>query len=164
MRGTTRNMAAIDPGPGYWQGNEHNLHAIYMFNEAWRPDLTQKWARWALTDRYDTGPDGLDGNDDGGATSSWYVFSSLGIYPMAGSDRWWIGALIVDSAVLDLGSGKTLTITANNQSARNKYVQNVTLNSVKLTESWVLYGALTAKTSNSLMFEMGPKPATGGGY
>jgi len=42
------------------------MHAIYLFNEAGRPDLTQKWVRWALTDRYGTGPNGLDGNDDGG--------------------------------------------------------------------------------------------------
>ena len=164
MRGATRNMAALDPGPGYWQGNEHNLHALYMFNEAGRPDLAQKWARWALTDRYGTGPDGLDGNDDAGALSSWYVLSALGIYPVAGSDRWWIGAPIVDSAVLELGGGKTLTVTANNQSARNKYIQSVTLNGVKLGEPSVTHAVLTAKADNALVFEMGTKPAAGGGY
>ena len=164
MRGATGRMAALDPGPGYWQGNEHDFHALYLFNEAGRPDLAQKWARWALTDRYGTGPDGLDGNDDGGATSSWYVLSALGLYPVAGSDRWWVGAPIVDSAVLQLGGGKTLAVTANNQSACNPYVQSVALNGVRLTEPWLLHGALTADADNTLVFEMGPKPAPGGGY
>jgi predicted alpha-1,2-mannosidase len=164
MGSASKTMAAIDPGPGYWHGNQHNLHALYLFNEAGRPDLTQKWARWALTERYGTGPDGLDGNDDAGALSAWYVLSALGIYPVAGSDRWWIGAPIVDSAVLNLGGGKTLTVTAHNQSAKNIYVQSVTLNGARLTEPWVLHGALTARASNILVFEMGPKPAAGGGY
>jgi len=164
MRGASKNMAAIDPGPGYWQGNEHNLHAPYMFNEAGRPDLTQQWVRWCLTERYGTGPDGLDGNDDGGTLSAWYVLSALGLYPVAGSDRWWIGAPIVNSALLDLGNGKTLSVVANNQSAQNIYVQSVTLGGVKLTEPWVNHALLTANASNTLVFEMGPKPAAGGGY
>jgi len=164
MSSASRRMAAIDPGPGYWHGNQHNLHALYMFNEAGRPDLAQKWARWALTERYGLGPDGLDGNDDAGTLSAWYVLSALGLYPVAGSDRWWIGAPIVGSAVLQLGDGKTLTITANNQSARNKYVQGVTLNGVKLAEPWILHGELTADAANTLVFEMGPSPAAGGGY
>jgi len=164
MSAASRNLAAFDPGPGYWHGNEHNLHALYLFNEAGRSDLTQKWARWALTKRYGTGPGGLDGNDDAGALSAWYVLSALGIYPVAGTDRYWIGAPIVGSAVLDLGGGKTLAITANNQSARNMYVQSVTLNGVPLREPWVLHEALTANVQNELMFEMGPQPAPGGGF
>ena len=164
MGSASKTMAAIDPGPGYWQGNQHNLHAIYMFNEAGRPDLAQKWARWALTERYGTGPDGLDGNDDAGTLSAWYVLSALGIYPAAGSDRWWIGAPIVNSAVLDLGNGKTLTVTANNQSAKNIYVQSVTLNGERLGEPSIRHGALTANAKNELVFEMGATPAAGGGF
>jgi len=164
MCGASRKMAALDPGPGYWHGNQHNLHAIYMFNEAGRPDLTQKWARWALTDRYGTGPDGLDGNDDAGTLSAWYVLSALGIYPVAGTDRWWIGAPIVNSAVLQLGEGKTLAVTARNQSTKNIYVQSVALNGVKLDEPWVRHGALMAHKHNELVFVMGPGPAPGGGF
>ena len=164
MGSASRNMAALDPGPGYWQGNEHNLHAPYLFNEAGRPELTQKWVRWALTERYGTGPDGLDGNDDGGALSAWYVLSALGIYPVAGSDRYWLGAPIVGSAVLDLGGGKTLTVTARNQSAGNLYVQSVTLNGARLTEPGVTHAALTANLANTLEFEMGATAKAGGGY
>ena len=164
MGSASKTMAAMDPGPGYWHGNEHNLHALYLFNEAGRPDLTQKWARWALTERYGTGPDGLDGNDDAGTLSAWYVLSALGIYPVAGTDRYWIGAPIVSSAVLDLGNGKTLTVTANNQSSKNMYVQSVMLNGVRLSGPSVLHRELTANAQNELVFAMGPAPAPGGGF
>ena len=163
MSSASKNMAAFDPGSGYWHGNQHNVHALYLFNEAGRPDLTQKWARWALTTRYGTGSDGLDGNDDAGTLSAWYVLSALGIYPVAGTARYWLGAPIVENAVLDLG-GKTLTVTARNQSAENQYVQSVTLNGQRLTESSVLHSELCANTQNELIFEMGAKPAAGGGY
>jgi len=158
MSSASRTMAAIDPGPGYWQGNQHNMHALYLFNDAGRPDLTQKWARWALSDRYGLGADGLDGNDDAGTLSAWYVLSALGIYPVAGTDRYWIGSPNVNGAVLDLGVGKTLTVTVNNQSAKNVYVKSVTLNGVKLDEMSVTHAMLTAQNNNALVFEMGPKP------
>ncbi|MCL2513340.1 MAG: GH92 family glycosyl hydrolase, partial [Oscillospiraceae bacterium] len=46
MSSASSKRAGIDPGPGFWVGNQHNMHAPYMFNEAGRQDLTQKWARW----------------------------------------------------------------------------------------------------------------------
>ena len=61
------------------------MHAIYLFDDAGRPDLAQKWLRWALTTRYAAAPEGLDGQDDAGALSAWYVFSALGFYPRAGT-------------------------------------------------------------------------------
>lgn len=91
MRGATENLSAINPGPYYWHGNEHDFHAIYLLNEAGRADLTQEWARWALETRYANAPKGLDGNDDGGALSAWYVFSALGFYPQAGTNKYWLG-------------------------------------------------------------------------
>ena len=83
---------------------------------------------------------------------------------MAGTDRYWIGAPIVSSAVLSLGEGKTLTVTANNQSSKNMYVQSVTLNGARLEEPSVRHGALTANDENELVFVMGPSPAPGGGF
>jgi predicted alpha-1,2-mannosidase len=92
------------PNAYYWQGNQPDLFAAYLFNSAGRPDLTQKWVRWILQHKYGTGENGLDGNDDGGTLSAWYVFSSLGLYPVAGTDRYEFAAPIWNSATLDLGS------------------------------------------------------------
>ncbi|MBQ2963210.1 MAG: GH92 family glycosyl hydrolase [Clostridia bacterium] len=152
MKSASRNRAAIDPGAGYWIGNEHDLHTAYLFANAGRPDLTQKWVRWTLDERFSTDINGIDGNDDGGAVSSWYVFSSLGFYPLAGTDQYWLGSPCVDSATVTLSNGNTLKITANNQSDDNVYVKSVTLNDTKLEGVYVTHEQLM--NGGELVFEM----------
>ena len=100
----------------------------YLFNEAGRPDLTQKWVRWTLDQRFSLDQNGLDGNDDCGTLSSWYVFSALGFYPIAGTDRYWLGSPAVKSAALTLENGAVFQIEARNQGPKNVYVSAVYLN------------------------------------
>ena len=152
MQDASRRCAALHPGSGYWIGNEHNLHAAYLFNEAGRPDLTQKWARWTLAHRFADCPGGLDGNDDLGALSAWYVFSALGFYPIAGTGRYWLGAPIVDEAALRLAHGKSLVIKTQNQSAASIYVRQVTLNGNHLGGSTFTHDQI--KDGGTLEFEM----------
>ena len=85
-------LANATPRPFYWHGNEPDIHAAYLFAQVGRDDLTQRWLGWITGELYDDTPFGLAGNDDGGTLSSWYVWTALGIYPIAGSDRYMIGA------------------------------------------------------------------------
>ena len=128
MQDASARRAAIDPGSGFWIGNQHDIHTPYLFNDAGRPDLTQKWVRWTLKNRFSTDIDGLDGNDDGGTLSAWYVFSALGFYPDAGTEFYKLGSPAVDSAVITLENGGVLKITVNNQGEKNIYTESVTLN------------------------------------
>lgn len=128
MEDASRNRAAFNPGAGYWIGNQHDIHTPYLFDYAGRPDLTQKWVRWTLENRFSTDVNGLDGNDDGGTLSAWYVFSSLGFYPIAGTAEYRLGSPCIESAEMTLTGGSTLKITVNNQGENNIYVQSVTLN------------------------------------
>ncbi len=152
MKDASLTRAAIDPGHGYWIGNQHDIHTPYLFNNAGRPDLTQKWVRWTLKNRFSTDINGLDGNDDGGTTSTWYVFSALGFYPLAGTDKYWVGSPNVDSAEITLSNGKTLKVTANNQSDKNIYVSGITLNGEKLDGFYVTHEQLM--NGGELVFEM----------
>lgn len=161
LRGASRQRSSAIPVGRYWHGNEHDLHAIYLFNEAGHPELTQKWVRWALNTRYADSPDGLDGNDDGGALSAWFALSTLGLYPQAGSDLWWLGAPQVEEATLDLGSGHTLHLVAHGQGPRNAYVQKVLLNGVPLCEPRLRHAELQ---DGKLEFFLGPRAAPQGGF
>lgn len=152
MEDASLTRAAVDPGHGFWIGNQHDIHTPYLFNNAGRPDLTQKWVRWTLANRFSTDINGLDGNDDGGTTSTWYVFSALGFYPLAGTDKYWVGSPNVDSAEITLANGKVLKITANNQSAKNVYVSSITLNGEKLDGFYVTHEQLM--NGGELVFEM----------
>ena len=72
--------------------------------------------RWILDDKYGDKENGLDGNDDGGTLSAWYVFSSLGLYPTAGTDEYQIASPIWKRADVKTGS-QHLRITAEPASA-----------------------------------------------
>ncbi|MEZ4469417.1 MAG: GH92 family glycosyl hydrolase [bacterium] len=76
----------------YWHGNEPTLHTVYLWHAAERPDDLADWLRAIQTRVYHDTPDGLPGNDDGGTLSSWYLFSALGFYPVAGSDEYLLGS------------------------------------------------------------------------
>ena len=142
MKDATLTRGAIDPRSGYWFGNQHDIHTPYLFANAGRPDLTQKWVRWTLKNRFAVAPDGLDGNDDGGTLSSWYVFSAMGFYPLAGTDLYWIGSPCVKSADMTLPNGKRLRIVAENQSDKNVYVSSVTLNGEPVNGPWITHEQL----------------------
>ncbi|MBQ7596354.1 MAG: GH92 family glycosyl hydrolase [Clostridia bacterium] len=156
MEDASLTRAAIDPGNGYWIGNQHDIHTPYLFIDAGRPDLTQKWVRWTLKNRFSTDINGLDGNDDGGTISAWYVFSSLGFYPIAGTNKYYIGSPAVDSADLALENGKKLTITVNGNSDKNIYVKSATLNGKPLNSFTVTHQELIS--GGELVFEMSPNP------
>lgn len=152
MEDASLTRAAIDPGHGYWVGNQHDIHTPYLFSNAGRPDLTQKWVRWTLDNRFSTDIDGLDGNDDGGTLSAWYVFSSVGFYPLAGSDKYWIGSPCVDNAQIKLSNGNILNVITENQSKDNVYVKSVTFNGEKLDGCYITHAMLMS--GGSLVFEM----------
>ncbi len=145
----------FSPGSYYWHGNEPDLHAAYLFNSAGRPDLTQKWVRWILDNKYGAGYEGIDGDDDAGTLSSWYIWSSLGIYPVAGSDVYQIGSPIFKNASIKLGD-KILTIVADNYAPENKYVSKVWLNNVLLDRFWFKHSEIIQ--GGTLRFEMTDKP------
>lgn len=151
---STPGVGAWNPGPYYWHGNQPDLHAAYLFNVAGRPDLTQKWVRWILENKYSDRFDGLDGNDDGGTLSAWYIFSALGFYPVAGSDKYQLGAPLFPRAEIKTGDQR-LVIVADNGSSKNIYVKQVTLNDVPLNRTWITHAELIR--GGVLRFEMVPK-------
>jgi predicted alpha-1,2-mannosidase len=113
----------------YVHGNEPSHHVAYLYNWTDKPWKTQERIRMILPRMYKPTPDGLGGNDDTGQMSAWYIFSSIGFYPMApGSPEYAIGSPAINSAVVQVGNGKTFNVVVKNQSEKNVYVQKMTLN------------------------------------
>lgn len=122
----------------YVHGNEPGHHIPYLYNWTGHPEKTQERVRMIMETMYAPTVEGLCGNDDAGQMSAWYVFSSLGFYPVTpGSTDYALGSPLVKEAILHLENGKTLTIKANNQSKENVYVKSVTVNG-RLLESNLL--------------------------
>jgi putative alpha-1,2-mannosidase len=145
--------------PYYWAGNEPDLAAAYDFALLGRPDLTQKWVAWLRASWYTPGAEGLPGNDDGGTMSAWLLFSSLGFYPLVGSDRYVIGAPLFPQASIAVGGG-TFLVEAPGVSDTNLYVQSVALNGAPLTVPEIKHSDLVA--GGKLSFVMGPAPSAWG--
>ena len=139
------------PNAYYWHGNQPDLFAAFLFNSAGRPDLTQKWVRWILQHKYGPEEDGLDGNDDGGTLSAWYVFGSLGLYPVAGTDRYELASPLWSRAELAVGS-KPLVIIADNAAPDHIYVRRVLLNGQPITGTQLRHSQLVS--GGELHFEM----------
>jgi predicted alpha-1,2-mannosidase len=113
----------------YVHGNEPSHHVAYLYNWTDKPWKTQERIRMILPRMYKPTPDGLGGNDDTGQMSAWYIFSSMGFYPVApGSVDYSIGSPSVNNATIQVGNGKTFTVNVKNQSEKNVYIQKMTLN------------------------------------
>ncbi len=137
----------------YVHGNEPSHHVAYLYNWTNQPWKTQERVRMILPKMYKPTPDGLGGNDDTGQMSAWYIFSSLGFYPVApGSDQYALGSPAVDAATIQLPEGKTLEITAKNQSAKNVYVKEVLLNGQVLNQHFITHQQLMS--GGKLVFVM----------
>ena len=147
-------------GGHYRHGNEPGHHYTYLYDYIGQPWKTQEQVRAALVANYQDRPDGLSGNDDCGQMSAWYIFSAMGFYPVTpGSPVYAIGSPLFDRITIMLsGPYKKgpFTVIARNQSARNKYIQSVTLNGRTLREPFLKHSDIA--DGLTLVFVMGPEP------
>lgn len=141
----------------YAQGNEPSFHIPYLYDFSGQPWKTQRRVRQLMDVWYGDGPLGIPGDDDGGAVSSWYVLSAMGIYPVCpGSPVYEIGSPIFAKSAIRLGNGKLFTIVANQVSARNKYIQSARLNGKPLNKPWFRHADIA--NGGTLELEMGDTP------
>lgn len=128
---------------GYVHGNEPAHHVAYLYNWTKQPWKTQEKIRMILKMQYKPAPDGLGGNDDCGQMSAWYIFSSLGFYPVApGSSEYAIGSPSVDHAKLKLENGKVFEIEVINQSDKNIYIKKLFLNGKPLQNFFISHDTI----------------------
>ena len=138
-------------------GNEPSLHIPYLYNYAGAPWKTQKRIRMLMDLWFTNSPFGMCGDEDGGGISSFYVFSSMGFYPVTpGAPYYAIGSPLFDTVEIDLGGGKYFVIEANNSSKQNKYIQRAELNGKKLENPYFSHNDIA--NGGKLTLEMGPRP------
>lgn len=118
----------------YVHGNEPSHHVPYLYVFAGAPWKTQERIHQIVKTMYRNATDGLCGNDDCGQMSAWYIFSSIGFYPVCpGSNEYVIGSPSVDKATLNLENGKQFIVKATNLNEKNIYIQRILLNGKPLS-------------------------------
>tara|TARA_R110000868_G_scaffold131361_2_gene341374 strand:+ start:12004 stop:14349 length:2346 start_codon:yes stop_codon:yes gene_type:complete len=141
----------------YVHGNEPSHHVAYLYNWTDTPWKAQDKIRMILDLKYKTGADGLSGNDDFGQMSAWYIFSSLGFYPVApGSIDYALGSPSISNAIIRLDNGKSFEVLAKNQSNKNVYVEKVELNGKVLHKPFLSHDAIMS--GGKLVFYMTDTP------
>ncbi|WP_030490265.1 GH92 family glycosyl hydrolase [Micromonospora chokoriensis] len=142
--------------------NQPSHHIPYMYNFAGAPAKTQAAVREILRRLY-VGSEigqGYLGDEDNGEMSSWYVLSSLGIYPLqAGSSEWTIGSPQFTKMTVHRSTGD-IVVNAPNNSVANVYVQDVKVNGKKQHDLSLNVSALAK--GGTIDFEMGSKPSSWG--
>ena len=162
----------------YMHLNEPDYQAPFLFDLLGKPYLTQKWARTFTTKEvvqlyhnhgffekpvvkriYRTDPEGYieSMDDDGGAMSSWFVMSAMGLFPLDPVEPYYlVGSPIFPELTLHLDNGKDFTIVARNVSEDNFYIQSAKLNGKEFNTPWIDHQ--TIMNGGTLEFEMGSQP------
>jgi len=141
----------------YWHGNEPSHHIIFLYDFAGQPWKTQELVHKIMKTQYGNQPNSLSGNDDCGQMSAWYLFNAMGFYPVCpGSNYYAFGSPALKKAVISLAGNKTFTMTAENLTEQNIYIQKVLLNGKALKSPYFSFDEL--KNGGELIFTMGPKP------
>lgn len=141
----------------YAHGNEPSHHVIYLYNKVGQPWKTQKYVAEVLHNLYLNTPDGICGNEDCGQMSAWFVFSSMGFYPVDPiSGKYEIGTPIFPEVKMRLANGKVFTVLAPAVSRENIYIQSVKLNGQPYDKSYITHEQIM--NGDTLKFEMGNQP------
>jgi predicted alpha-1,2-mannosidase len=141
----------------YAHGNQPIQHMIYLYNYSAQPWKTQKHVREVLTKLYNPQADGYCGDEDNGQTSTWYVFSAMGFYPVCpGSGEYVFGAPLFNKITLQLENGKQFVIDAANNSEENLYVSGISLNGKSWDKNYITHEELLK--GGKLGFTMSSQP------
>lgn len=138
-------------------GNEPSFLATRLFDYAGRPDLTSYYTRNAIKN-WTT--NGYPGDEDAGAMSSFYIFSTLGFFPNAGQDLYLMNGPLFKKATIQMENGNKIILNGVNASEKNMYIQSATLNGKTFNKSWFTHEDL--RKGAEFTFVMGPKPSDWG--
>jgi len=141
----------------YWHGNEPCHHVPYLYKYTPDGHKTDRIIKTLVDDYYHNEPDGVKGNDDCGQMSAWYMFASMGFYPVNPcGGEYILGAPQLNKAVINLANGKTFTIKAINLSDENFIVKSMSLNGKQLDRKYITHYEITM--GGELVFYMGKEP------
>ncbi len=141
----------------YAHGNEPSHHVAYLYTYSGQQWKTAEKVRYIMKEFYLANTDGIIGNEDCGQMSAWYIFSSLGFYPVfPASETYVIGSPLFNKASINLDNGKKFTVEAINNSPANIYIQSLSLNGKRYDKTYILHRDIM--NGGLLKIVMGSKP------
>ncbi|WP_446743332.1 GH92 family glycosyl hydrolase [Silvibacterium acidisoli] len=147
-------------GQYYNPYNETDLQAPFEFNFSGKPWETQRVVRRVLKENYPDTPDGIPGNDDCGAMSSWAVMSMMGFYSVDPTSlAYELTSPVFPKVVIHLNApykGRTFTIESSPDPEHLPYIQSVELNGKAHAKNWIRFQDMT--DGGAIRFTLGAEP------
>lgn len=144
----------------YDVSNEPSFLAPTMYHWIGKPYLSSDRIRGIIKENFNTSRNGLPGNDDSGAMSSWLAFQMMGLYPNAGQPYYLLNTPLIAATTLQLEEGKNFKIIAKNLSDKKKYIKSASLNGKPYNQAWILHKDIV--NGGELILEMDSKPSAWG--
>jgi hypothetical protein len=124
--------------PHAFMANEPSFEVPWEYVWAGAPHKTQDVVRRSADLLFKPTPDGLPGNDDLGATSSWYVWAALGMYPeIPGRAELVLASPLFPRITITRPGGQRIVIEAPGASVDVKYVHGLKVNGRTSTRAWL---------------------------
>lgn len=124
----------------YWHGNEPGHQIPFLYNFTPSPYKTQQQVRRILQEEYSDNAGGLSGNDDAGQMSAWYIFASLGFYPVDPvSGNYQLCSPLFDHAAIKISAKKTFDVSVKKKHRDDMYIARVIFNGKTYTKNFITY-------------------------
>ena len=145
-------MASVDFGQCALS-NQPSFHIPYIYSYFGLPDSTCYQVRRAVKELFNPYENGFPGDEDTGSMSAWYIFSSLGFYPVTpGTAEYVLASPSVKGAVIHTGYGTDFRIKTKNFSQDKVYVKSVNLDKKELDQTFITHEDI--KVGKSLTFNL----------
>lgn len=144
----------------YNVANEPSFLTPCLYHWIGKPYLSSDRIHTIIKENFNTSHEGLPGNDDSGAMSSWLAFHMMGLYPNAGQPYYLLNTPLITETAIQLENGKQFKITAKKRSDKNKYIKSALLNGKPYNKAWILHDDIAK--GGELIFEMDSKPSAWG--
>lgn len=132
------------PASNYaWMGNEPCMETPWIYDFLGQPYKTQRVVHRIILRLFSAKPNGIPGNDDLGAMSSWYIFSSLGFFPeLPGTGILVLGSPLFSKAIIHLKNGDII-IKGKKIREDELYIQSLTVNGKQWNKPWISFSDIS---------------------
>lgn len=135
-------------------GNEPDFQVPWIYNWTDKPYKTSEIVHRIFDEVYSSKPNGLPGNDDCGSMGAWYVFASIGLYPIIpGVGGFSINSPQFEKITLHLSNG---ILKIKGGDSKKVYIKGLKKNGSRYVSSWIDWKNLSK--GGELEFYLDNKP------
>lgn len=111
--------------------NEPGFLSPFIFTHCGRPELTAKYVN-RIRQKHFTLETGYPENEDSGAMGAWYVFTSMGFFPNAGQNYYYLLPPTFPEITITRENGKVINIKTIKKTPGATQIESVVINGKKL--------------------------------